>query len=262
MAPTKNLPFVLFQIREGLYAVSSEYVREMVMLPAVVHVPSLPPQFRGVINLRGKVIRLIDLRVVFGLPSAKAELEELIQLLHDRENDHKNWLTELEGCVRERREFKLARDPHACKFGLWYDHYQTDNSMLKMVLKKMDEPHRAIHACANEILKVAGGGDIEGAMKLLTERRNKELALLVQLFEEARRLLREEHHELAVVLARGEERLAVTVDLVEAVERIPEENIEPMPASVAGMSRGMNCRVGKRLKTGQTALIINEQALF
>ena len=81
----------------------------------------MPPEIRGVINLRGKVMQLIDLRVKLGLPSAKAEFDELIQLLHDREQDHHNWLTELEACVRERRPFKMAKDPHACKFGLWYD---------------------------------------------------------------------------------------------------------------------------------------------
>jgi len=31
----------------------------------------------------GKVLTLVDLRVKMGLPSAKTELEELIQLLHD-----------------------------------------------------------------------------------------------------------------------------------------------------------------------------------
>jgi purine-binding chemotaxis protein CheW len=94
------------------------------------------PEIRGVINSRGKVIPLIDLRVKLGLPSANVELDELIQLLHDREQDHYNWLPELEACVRERRQFKLARDPHACKFGLWHDKFQTDNSLLKMALKK------------------------------------------------------------------------------------------------------------------------------
>ena len=98
-SPNK-LPFVIFQVKEGLYAVGSQNVREIVMLPKVVEVPNLPPEIRGVINLRGKVMPLIDLRVKLGLPSAKAELDELVQLLHDREKDHHNWLKELESCVR------------------------------------------------------------------------------------------------------------------------------------------------------------------
>jgi purine-binding chemotaxis protein CheW len=63
-----NLPFVLFEVRDGLYAIGSEYVREIVSMPKVVPVPNVPPEVRGVINLRGKVMQLIDLRVKLGLP--------------------------------------------------------------------------------------------------------------------------------------------------------------------------------------------------
>jgi purine-binding chemotaxis protein CheW len=259
---SSNLPFVLFQIKEGLYAVSSESVREIVMLPKVVAVPDMPPEIRGVINLRGKVMQLIDLRVKLGFPSAKTELDELVQLLHDREQDHHNWLTELEASVREKRPFKLARDPHACKFGLWYDKYQTDNSLLKMVLKKMNEPHRVIHAAADEVLQRTESGDVNGAMELLAARRSRELADLSKLFEEARRILQEHHRELAVVLGRGERRFAISIDVMEAVERIPEEGIEPMSTVMPEQSGNEQWRIGKRAKTNQTILLLDEELLF
>jgi chemotaxis signal transduction protein len=260
-SPNK-LPFVIFQVKEGLYAVGSKNVREIVMLPKVVEVPGLPPEIRGVINLRGKVMPLIDLRVKLGLPSAKTELDELIQLLHDREKDHHNWLKELESCVRERRPFKMARNPHACKFGLWYDKFQTDNNLLKMALKKMDEPHKIIHASADGILQMVEQGDMDGAEKLLAARRNGELAELSKLFEEARRILREHQRELAVVLNRGDKRFAISIDMVEAVERIPEEGIEPMPATLACRSEQHQWRIGKRVKTSQTILLMDEDFLF
>jgi len=259
---SSKLPFVLFQIKEGLYAVSSENVREIVMLPKVVGVPNLPPEIRGVINLRGKVMQLIDLRVKLGLPSAKTELDALIQLLHDREQDHHNWLTELEACIRENRPFKMARDPHACKFGLWYDKYQADNTLLKMTLKKMDKPHQIIHASAAEALQKAEQGDPAGAHDLLAARRNGELAELSKLFEEARRILQENHRELAVVLGLGEKRFAISIDLMEAVERIPEESIEPMSTAMTGQSKPPQWLIGKRAKTNQTILLLDEGFLF
>ncbi len=259
---SKKLPFVLFQVRNGLYAVGSENVREIVMLPKVVGIPDVPPEIRGVINLRGKVMHLIDLRVKLGLPSAKTELEELIQLLHDREQDHCNWLAELEACVRERRPFKLAHDPHACTFGRWYDQFQTDNALLKMTLKKMDEPHQIIHATASEAVERAERGDQAGALELLTTRRDRELAELVRLFAEARHLLQEHHRELAMVLNRGQKRFAISIDLVEAVERIPDENIEPLPATMTGSDGTRHWRIGKRTKTNQTILLLNEDFLF
>jgi purine-binding chemotaxis protein CheW len=263
MTPTAadKLPFVIFQVKEGLYAVGSKNVREIVMLPKVVEVPDLPPEIRGVINLRGKVMQLIYLRVKLGLPSAKVELDELIQLLHDREQDHHNWLRELESCVRERRPFKMARDPHACKFGLWYDKFQTDSSLLNMALQKMDEPHKIIHATAELVLQQAERGDLDGAMELLAARRNGELAELSRLFEEARRILREHQRELAVVLNRGDKHFAISIDLVEAVERIPEEGIEPLLAALAGQAEKLRWRIGKRARTNQTILLLNEDFL-
>jgi purine-binding chemotaxis protein CheW len=262
ISTTNKLPFVLFQVKEGLYAVSVQNVREIVILPKVVSIPNVPPEIRGVINLRGKVMPLIDLRTKFGLPSADADLGELIQLLHDRERDHHHWLAELEACVREHRPFKLARDPHACKFGLWYDTYQTDNSLLKMALKKMDGPHHRIHAAADEILQEVERGNLKGALELLAARRNGELGELSKLFEESRRILQEHHRELAVVLVRGEKRFAVSIDLVEAVERIPEENIEPMSAAVAAQGDRHHWRIGKRSKTNQPILLLDEDFLY
>jgi len=259
---SSNLPFVIFQIKDGLYAVSSESVREIVLLPKVVSIPDMPPEIRGVINLRGKVMQLVDLRVKLGLPSAKVELDALIQLLRDREQDHNNWLTDLEASVREKRPFTMSRDPHACKFGLWYDNYQTDNSLLKMALKKMDEPHKIIHATADEVLRLTERGDQGGALELLAARRSMELAELSKLFEEARGILLEHHRELAVVLCRGEKRFAVSIDVMEAVERIPENSIEPLSATMPDPSGNMQWRIGKRVKTNQTILLLDTELLF
>lgn len=252
----EQLPYVIFRIQDELYAVSSQFVREIVMLPEVSALPNQAPELRGVINLRGKVLPLLDLRTKLGLPSAASELDTLIQLLHDRENDHRNWLSELEASVREHREFKLARDSHACKFGIWYDHFETNNNLLKMVLKKMDEPHQRIHATAGEVLHLTEQGAIDQANELLLTRRNGDLDLLCGLFEEARRTLRENHRELAVVLHCENTRFAVTIDQVETVERIPEEGIEPLPVFLANTAQ-KQWRIGKRLKTNQTVVILD-----
>ena len=77
-ARAHELPFVIFWFKDGLYGVSSENVREIVMMPAVVALPNRAKEIRGVISLRGKVLALIDLRVKLSLPTAKTELEECI----------------------------------------------------------------------------------------------------------------------------------------------------------------------------------------
>lgn len=241
-----------------MYAVPSSCVREILILPEIVPMPGAAPDVRGVMNLRGKITKVIDLRVRMGLPPANRQTEELVQLLCDREQDHRNWLNELERCVRENQPFTLSQDPHKCKFGIWYDSYQTDNSLLRMTLKNMDAPHQAIHACANEILDKAHAGDSEKALELIELHKKGELALLIRLFEQSRDLLRERQRELAVVLQHDGIRFALTIDSVEAVEHIPDTNIEAMPSAMARLK----CRIAKRPKTNETVLLLEDGFLF
>jgi purine-binding chemotaxis protein CheW len=67
-APGKYLTFMLG--RES-YGVPVLAVREIIRLCPITPVATMPPHVRGVINLRGKVIPLVDLRVRFGLPAAE-----------------------------------------------------------------------------------------------------------------------------------------------------------------------------------------------
>ncbi len=255
----KRLPFVVFQIKGSLYAVGSEHVREIVLMPQITGIPNTPPEVRGVINLRGKIIKLMDLRVKLGLPPLRAEMEALIQLLREREQDHRDWLAELEVCARDRRPFGKARDPHKCKFGLWYDQYRTEDRLLRMTLPSMDAPHKAIHATADVALRQAENGDIAGALEYISERRNHELGALTKLFDESRRVLVEGNREVAVVLTRGNDLLAFSADMVEAAEAIPEDRIQTMPPTLADLNSGLHCRVGIRPKSNQTILILSPE---
>jgi purine-binding chemotaxis protein CheW len=64
--------YLTFTVADDEYAVDILKVREIVELGAVTKVPSTPPWIRGVINLRGAVVPLIDLAVKFGLPPTPA----------------------------------------------------------------------------------------------------------------------------------------------------------------------------------------------
>ena len=63
----KYLTFVLGQ---ESYGVSVLKVREIIRLMDITAVPQMPNYVRGVINLRGKVVPVVDLRLKFGLPNA------------------------------------------------------------------------------------------------------------------------------------------------------------------------------------------------
>jgi purine-binding chemotaxis protein CheW len=62
----KDLQVVGFRIGNETFGVRIGSVREIVRVPAITAVPSAPETVEGVINLRGKIIPVMDLRKRFG----------------------------------------------------------------------------------------------------------------------------------------------------------------------------------------------------
>jgi len=63
--------YLSFALGSEEYAIRVLKVREIVKLQHITGVPDTPSEVRGVINLRGKVIPVIDLRVKFGMQNSK-----------------------------------------------------------------------------------------------------------------------------------------------------------------------------------------------
>jgi len=61
--------YLTFIIGKEEFGVGVLKVREIMGIQDITAVPQTPPYLKGVINLRGKVIPVIDLRLKFGLPS-------------------------------------------------------------------------------------------------------------------------------------------------------------------------------------------------
>jgi purine-binding chemotaxis protein CheW len=60
---------VVFQLAKETYGVDISSVREIIRMQAITDVPKTPDFVEGVINLRGKVIPVIDLHKRFDLPA-------------------------------------------------------------------------------------------------------------------------------------------------------------------------------------------------
>lgn len=58
----KSLQLVVFNIGKELYGVGIESVHEIVKVPDITEVPDAPAFLQGVINLRGKIVPVVDLR--------------------------------------------------------------------------------------------------------------------------------------------------------------------------------------------------------
>jgi purine-binding chemotaxis protein CheW len=64
--------FLTFYLADEEYGVEILKVQEIIGMQPITRVPRTPPFIRGVINLRGKVIPIMDLRERFGMPAADA----------------------------------------------------------------------------------------------------------------------------------------------------------------------------------------------
>src|SRR5271157_3733261 len=63
--------YLVFQLGREEFGVQVLKVREIMGLQEITAVPQTPGFVKGVINLRGKVIPVVDLRLKFGLDSAE-----------------------------------------------------------------------------------------------------------------------------------------------------------------------------------------------
>ena len=63
--------YLTFRLSQESYGISVLKVREIIRLTQITAVPQMPDYLKGVINLRGKVIPVVDLRLKFQISKAE-----------------------------------------------------------------------------------------------------------------------------------------------------------------------------------------------
>ena len=90
MNTTDNAPdvaqYLTFTLGDDVFAMDIRTVREIIQCGPMTPVPLMPAFVRGVINLRGAVVPVIDLHVRFGRPAAIANKKNCI-VIFDAERD-------------------------------------------------------------------------------------------------------------------------------------------------------------------------------
>jgi purine-binding chemotaxis protein CheW len=79
--------FLSFCLGDEQFGVEILRVREIIGLIAITPLPQTPSYVKGVMNLRGRIIPVIDLRLRFGLASAEATKETCIIVLEATDGD-------------------------------------------------------------------------------------------------------------------------------------------------------------------------------
>jgi purine-binding chemotaxis protein CheW len=76
--------YLTFVLGHESYGISVLKVREIIRLMDITSVPQMPPYVKGVINLRGKVVPIVDLRIKFGLAHAESSERTCIVVVQVR----------------------------------------------------------------------------------------------------------------------------------------------------------------------------------
>ncbi|WP_404450090.1 chemotaxis protein CheW [Sutcliffiella horikoshii] len=66
-ATEKKLKLIVFELQKEEYAIPVQQVRSIEKLLPITRVPNVPPHIKGVINLRGVITPIVDLRTRFDL---------------------------------------------------------------------------------------------------------------------------------------------------------------------------------------------------
>ena len=85
--PVRGGKFLSFFLSGEEYGIEALKVHEIIGLLPITRVPHTQSCIKGVINLRGKVIPVVDLRLKFGMPAMESTSETCIIVVHIRGNE-------------------------------------------------------------------------------------------------------------------------------------------------------------------------------
>jgi purine-binding chemotaxis protein CheW len=100
-AAIESSQYLTFKLDEELYAVDIAKVREVLELTALTKVPRTPEFMRGVINLRGNVVPVIDMRLKLGLTQTEKTVDTCVVIAEVDIDGEKTVLGALADSVQE-----------------------------------------------------------------------------------------------------------------------------------------------------------------
>lgn len=77
-AATDIIQHLTFTLADEVFALDIGKVREVLDFTAITKVPGTPDFMRGVINLRGSVVPVVDMRLKFGMPATEQGINTCI----------------------------------------------------------------------------------------------------------------------------------------------------------------------------------------
>lgn len=81
----KFLELITFRLADEIYAIELRFIREVYPLKELTPVPCTPPFVIGIVNIRGQIISVIDLKEFFRLPGKTIGERDKLIVIHDEQ---------------------------------------------------------------------------------------------------------------------------------------------------------------------------------
>jgi len=109
--------YLTFKLAEEIFALEVANVREILEFTKVTKVPQTPDFMRGVINLRGSVVPVVDMRLKFGMPMTEKTVNTCIIVVEISFDDETTVIGALVDSVQEVFELEASQIEPPPRFG-------------------------------------------------------------------------------------------------------------------------------------------------
>ena len=96
-----NTQYLTFRLNDEIFALGIDKVREVLDFTRITRVPQVPEFMRGVINLRGSVVPVVDMRLKFGMPKTEKTVNTCIIIVEIKLDEETTVLGALADSVQE-----------------------------------------------------------------------------------------------------------------------------------------------------------------
>ncbi|MDH4607668.1 chemotaxis protein CheW [Pseudomonas sp. BN102] len=102
--PDAWLEVLCFNLGQEVYAVEAQHVSAVLPLPQFTPLPGTPPFVLGIVNVRGHIVSVLDLRVFFELPMEGISDKNFLAVLRGREMEFGLLIDRVQGITRIQRD--------------------------------------------------------------------------------------------------------------------------------------------------------------
>ncbi len=114
-----NGKYLLFHVANTLYGVPLTLVTEIIQTNSITHLPGVAHHIKGILNLRGKIVPVIDVRLKFGLEERPYDDKTCIIVLDIHDMQIGLWVDSVSE-VLSVDSTQLALPPKTKEMAAWY----------------------------------------------------------------------------------------------------------------------------------------------